>query len=180
MRHPLLHAALAASLMAATMLAGCDRAGDNRAAAIADFGVRGAVLRLNPNPAAPSAAYFTLAAGNEARVLTGATSNEVEHIEMHETMAHGGMTSMQPLDRVEIPAHGETVFAPGGRHMMLFGLSDEAKAAGTLTIDLHFADGAVLPVAFAFDPVGGDANVPASGEPAAPAAPSAATGSSAP
>lgn len=124
----------------------------------ANFGVRGATLRLNPNPAAPSAAYFTLAAGHEARILTGASSADVERIEMHESMQSGGMASMAPLDRLTVPAEGEVVFAPGGKHLMLFGIKPAALAAGRLTIDLTFADGSTLPVAYAFDPAAGYAS----------------------
>ena len=134
------------------LLNGCQATDTDRASATADFGVRGAVLRLNPNPAAPSAAYFTLAAGNQPRVLTGATSTDVDRIELHEAMMSAGMTSMAPLAHVAVAAHSDMVFRPGGRHMMLFGLSPRALAAGQLTINLQFAGAPPLPVQFAFAP----------------------------
>ncbi len=33
------------------------------------------------------------------------------------------MTGMQRLDGLDLPAHGKIAFAPGGNHVMLFGVS---------------------------------------------------------
>jgi copper(I)-binding protein len=165
MRHTsfLLSLALSFGSLSLAACGGPDSAEQMRA----NFGVRGATLRLNPNPAAPSAAYFTLAAGHEARILTGASSVDVERIEMHENMQSGGMASMSPIDRLTVPADGEVVFAPGGKHLMLFGIKPAALAAGRLTIDLTFGDGSTLPVAYAFDPGTSPSSGPASGNAAA-------------
>jgi periplasmic copper chaperone A len=57
-------------------------------------------------------------------VLTGAYSDVVRAIEMHVTLRDGDMVRMRRLEEVVIAA-GETVrFEPGGRHLMLFGVSE--------------------------------------------------------
>jgi copper(I)-binding protein len=50
----------------------------------------------------------------------------------------GGMMTMQPVDRVELPA-GETVaLEPGGYHIMLLDLAAPLEAGTTVTITLEF------------------------------------------
>lgn len=100
----------------------------------------GATMRLNPNADAPSAAYFTLTGGAVDATLTGAASTDLDRAELHESRMVDGMMSMSPIERLLIPAGGEVVFRQGGRHVMLFGLSDAARAAGTFTLTLTFAD----------------------------------------
>jgi periplasmic copper chaperone A len=69
--------------------------------------------------------YFTARnAGAEDVVLSGAYSDAVRAIEMHVTLRDGDMVRMRRLEEVVI-APGETVrFEPGGRHLMLFGVSE--------------------------------------------------------
>lgn len=62
---------------------------------------------------------------NEGRtdvLLTGASSDAAERVEIHESTVEDGIARMRPVDRVVIPT-GETVdFAPRSHHLMLFGL----------------------------------------------------------
>lgn len=120
-------------------------------------GALGATVRVNPNPAAPWAAYFTLQGGKAAHVLTGVSVTGAERAEIHESKMEGGLMTMAPINRLEIPAGAEVVFRSGGKHVMLFGVSDAARRAGRLTITLHFDGGADLPVELAFPPQTGDA-----------------------
>jgi len=63
-------------------------------------------------------------------------------VELHETMAGAdGMFSMKPLDSVTVPARATVMFAPGGKHAMLFGLSDDVKPGTTLTLTFVFKSG---------------------------------------
>jgi copper(I)-binding protein len=49
---------------------------------------------------------------------------------------------MKPIARVEIPAKTDVVFAPGGRHVMLFDVNPGIKPGErTITFTLTFADG---------------------------------------
>lgn len=97
-------------------------------------------------------AYFTARnTGTSPIVLTGASTPASRAIEIHTTIQDGEVARMRRLDEVVIGA-GETVpFEPGGRHLMLFGVSE----LGTSTeIVLETADGGRWPVAFRTVPVG--------------------------
>lgn len=150
--------------LVALPLAGCGRSEEARDAALAGgYGVRGAVLKMNANPDAPSAAYFTFAAGPSPRVIVRATSEDFDRVEMHESRMTNGVMEMAPLARVAVPADGEVVFRQGGKHLMLYGMSEAARTHHRATIVLHFEDGGNLPVVFSFS------------EPTAAATPSAAS-----
>lgn len=113
-------------------------------------------IRLNPNAAAPSAAYFTLTGGSTAQVLTGLISPEIERAELHESKMEGGMMSMAAMPEVAVPAGGTVIFRQGGKHVMLFGISDAARAAGKVTLTLTFKDGQSVPVEVPLTAVGAD------------------------
>ena len=86
----------------------------------------------------PAAAYFTLVNDGAAPavlkkvVITGAAKAE-----MHQTTGD----TMEELPTVTIPAKGKVVFAPGGKHVMIFGLSPMIKAGSSTGITLTFDDG---------------------------------------
>ncbi len=94
-------------------------------------------VRLNPVPGRPSAGYLSITGGGQPDRLTGASAPGVK-IEMHSMTMTGGVMAMAKLDAVPLPAGGSIAFAPGGNHLMIFGL-----AAGTrsLPITLSFASG---------------------------------------
>jgi hypothetical protein len=94
-------------------------------------------VRFNPVPGRPSAGYFTLAGGGQPDSLIGVTAPGVR-IEMHSMTMAGGIMSMARLDRLAVPAGSSMAFAPGGNHLMIFGLPAGAK---TLPITLSFASG---------------------------------------
>lgn len=88
--------------------------------------------------------------GEAAVVITGFASDAPEvRVEIHETTEEDGMMRMQPLARVTIPAKATVSFAPGGKHLMLFGF-DGAAAQVKLTATLD--SGETLPVVFATRP----------------------------
>ncbi len=72
-----------------------------------------------------TAGYFTARnVSDRTVVLTGARSPAAESVELHTTVRDGDVMRMRPLPEVVI-APGETVrFAPGGSHLMLFGVSE--------------------------------------------------------
>lgn len=101
-------------------------------------------LRLSANPGAPSAAYLDLRGDDQPMVLTGVTSPDAERVELHETRREGGMTSMAAVESITVPADGEVVMAPGGLHLMIFGINERARAAGSIALAVRFADGTVV------------------------------------
>lgn len=144
---PLLFASLAA-----LTLAGCgsaDPAATQERLAVAKLAEQGngelalsdASVKLNANPAAPSAAYFTIKAGDLPVTITGVQTADADRAELHESKMDGGVMRMNAVTDVDVPANGEVRFRQGGMHVMLFGLSDAARAAGKTTLTVSFADG---------------------------------------
>ncbi|MCD2324744.1 copper chaperone PCu(A)C [Sphingomonas sp. IC-56] len=110
----------------------------------AEPAVEKAWARLPAVSGRPGAAYFTLKGGSQADKLVGIASPAATRAELHETMQHGGMSMMQPLREVALDA-GKTVnFAPGGRHVMLFGLSPSLKPGAQIPLVLSLASGKKL------------------------------------
>ncbi len=97
-------------------------------------------VRLSAVQANPSAAYFTLTGGAKDATLTGVWTPSATRTEMHESMNAGGMMSMAPIKAVAVRAGSTVAFAPGGKHVMLYGLTG-AKPGGTIPIKFSFADG---------------------------------------
>ena len=96
-------------------------------------------IRLAAVSSNPSAAYFTLKGGPKDMTLIGVSTTAAVRSEMHESMNTGGMMSMAPLKLVALRAGGEVAFAPGGKHVMLYGL--KAAPGATVPLTFTFADG---------------------------------------
>ncbi|ETD72391.1 hypothetical protein V757_04595 [Pelistega indica] len=65
---------------------------------------------------------------NKPAYLVGAKSDAFEHIMLHESYQHNGMTGMRHLNEIEVPAGKEVVFTPGSYHLML--MSPKAVKVG--------------------------------------------------
>lgn len=98
-------------------------------------------LRLSASPGAPSAAYFTLVGDGTAKSVTSVTSPDAGRVEMHESKMEGGMMAMVPITSIDVPASGNVELRPGGKHLMLFDVAEAARTAGSVRLELHFADG---------------------------------------
>ncbi|WP_419816787.1 copper chaperone PCu(A)C [Glacieibacterium sp.] len=108
--------------------------------------VRQATVRLAAVPGRPSAGYFTLNGGTAGDTLTSVVSPLAERIEMHSSSMAGGVMRMDKLPAVK-SMPGETVrFAPGGNHLMIFGVAATVKPGATLPLTFRFASGAVVKV----------------------------------
>jgi len=119
----------------ATASAASERAGPDAKPGIALTGAR---LNLPAVSGRPGAVYFTVSNGGDKPATLMAVNLEgAAKAEMHEAM--GGR--MAAIDKVEIPAHNGIAFAPGGRHVMVFGLADSLKPGGSAELTLSFADG---------------------------------------
>ena len=69
-------------------------------------------------------------------------------VEIHESVEHDGMMQMRRLARVTIPAKATVSFAPGGKHLMLFGFDGSAEVTLAATLE----SGETFPVVFATRP----------------------------
>ena len=96
-----------------------------------------AIVTLPAVAGRPGAAYFRLQTNVENVVLTGISSPRVGRIELHETMAHGTMSSMRPIGEIAL-GREPLAFEPGGRHAMLFEIEPGVVVGGRLSLTLAF------------------------------------------
>ncbi|QJQ33266.1 copper chaperone PCu(A)C [Sphingomonas lacunae] len=152
-RHRTFRPAIALAALSALMVAGCggqaEKAAEESAAAEApaatgELAVKDARLRLNPNASAPSAAYFVLTGGASDDSLVSASSPDAARTEMHESKMEGGMMTMAAISSVPVAAGGTVEFRQGGKHIMLYEISEAARTAGKIKLVLTFASGATL------------------------------------
>lgn len=98
--------------------------------------------------------------GTKADALVRVESPLAARVEAHRSDMAGGVMTMAPAARVEIPAGGEVTFAPGGYHLMFMGLKRPLKAGDRLPASLSFASGRRIAITFA---VGTGAGPPPAG-----------------
>lgn len=120
----------------------------------AGVAVQNAWVRLPAAPGRPGAGYMTLVGGPAAERLVAATSPVAARVELHRAVARGGVMRMEPVVGVDLPARSRVAFAPGGLHLMLFGL--KAEAAKGVPLTLRFASGRTLAVAARAQAMGAD------------------------
>jgi len=87
-----------------------------------------------------SAVYFVIRNPGEADILLSADGKIADAVELHLSTMQDGAMSMQQQENVEIPAHGQVQFAPGGLHIMLIGLKQDLKAGDSFPLTLNFAE----------------------------------------
>ncbi len=98
-------------------------------------------VRLSPNKDRPSAGYFVAHGGDAGTQLRGVMTDYALKVEMHESMSEGGVMNMKAIDSVDIPAKGKVAFAPGGKHLMIWGINDTAINRGKMTFTFLMANG---------------------------------------
>ncbi|NJC09519.1 copper chaperone PCu(A)C [Polymorphobacter fuscus] len=102
--------------------------------------VSGAWVRAAAVPGRPAAGYLVLAGGGQPDTLVGVTSPGLR-IELHSMSMAGGIMKMAKLDSVPVPAGARVAFAPGGNHLMIFGMTG---APTSLPLTLVFRNGKPL------------------------------------
>lgn len=120
--------------------------------------VSDAWVRLPAVAGRPAAGYFTLHGGPTPATLVAVSTETAIRAELHETKrTASGAMAMAGIASVPVPALGEVRFAPGGRHLMLFGLNPVVKPGSAMTLTFTFADSTRIQL---------DATVIAAGDPA--------------
>jgi len=85
------------------------------------------------------AAYFTIEnPTDQADVLIGAGSDIADATEIHTTVVNNGVVEMKPQPQVEVPAHSQVKFEPGGLHIMFVNLRRDVKPGDTFPVTLRF------------------------------------------
>lgn len=113
-------------------------------------------IRLLPGEL-PAAGYLVLR--NDAdtpRKLVSVDSDDFDQVMLHQSMQASGMSHMRHVMGIDIPAHGKATLAPGGYHLMLMQPKRVLEVGQTVTLVLHFADGATQSVAFEVKPANAD------------------------
>lgn len=98
-------------------------------------------ISASSSPDKPSAGYFVVHGGPEDATLRAVQSDVIQRIEMHDSVMKDGMMTMNQIDSIAIPAKGEVSFAPGGKHLMLFGLNPGAVQLGRASMTFFFSNG---------------------------------------
>ena len=95
-----------------------------------------ASLGRNPN----TGGYLTIRnAGGRADRLVSASCACAERVEIHEMKSEGGVMRMRALPQgLTVPANGTATLAPGGAHLMLFGLKAPLQAGQDVELALTF------------------------------------------
>lgn len=108
------------------------------AGALADVDVKSAYARASATPSATSASvYLTIAnMGPSDRLVS--ISTPLATAMLHETEEVEGVITMRHLDGLDIPAKGKVMLSPGGRHVMLTGLSKPLKPGDMVPLRLIF------------------------------------------
>ena len=76
--------------------------------------------------------------GNTPDRLLGGTSPAAVRVEVHEMRMDGDVMRMREMPALDLPAGASLELAPGGRHLMLFGLKAPLKVGDKLPLKLRF------------------------------------------
>jgi hypothetical protein len=110
-----------------------------RAPAMAHGQARGDGATMGPGGSGNGAVYVTVTnRGGSPDALVSAATDSATTVELHETVHEGGVMKMRPLPRFEVPAGGRLEMKPGGRHIMLLGLTRDLKPGDTVTVTVTF------------------------------------------
>jgi copper(I)-binding protein len=102
----------------------------------APLAVSDAWIRLLPGN---SAGYFTLRNNGTAKVqLTGADTPACGMLMLHKSEEKGGMSSMQDVQSVDVPAGGSVSFSPGSYHLMCMDAKPSLKLGASVPVTFSF------------------------------------------
>lgn len=95
-----------------------------------------------------TAAFMTLSNTSGVSVdLISASLKGAKKVEIHTHSHEGGVMRMRQIEKIEVPAKGQVSLAPGGLHLMIFGVD---KLVDQAEMELCFSNGkcqtTVLPV----------------------------------
>ena len=126
------------SLVALLMMTG--------AANAAPFDITDAWFRALPGKL-PAGGYFT-AQNNSRRdvAIVGASTDACGMVMIHQSSSKGGMSGMDMVDSVKVPAGGVVKFAPGGYHLMCD--APKMKIGAKVPVVLHLSNGNAIAVGF--------------------------------
>ena len=113
----------------------------------AEVMVTDAYAREMPPGVVNSAVYLTLKnTSNHSVVLTHVTSGRAGRVLIHQNMQQGDMMRMRPVPQLQIAAHSQFNFTPGGHHLMVMDLSQPLQVGQELDLTFQFEEGPVIEI----------------------------------
>ena len=119
-----------------TTLGGAAPAGEYR---LGDLVVQDPWAREMPPVSATGAVWFRVVNHGGADRIVSVRSPFAERAELHTHELEDGVAKMRHLPSLEVPAHGDVVFEPGDRHVMLIGLKEALVAGESFPVTIRFA-----------------------------------------
>ncbi|MEM7034843.1 MAG: copper chaperone PCu(A)C [Chloroflexota bacterium] len=94
------------------------------------------------------AIYFQVMNGGESDdVLVSVEGDIANTLEIHETtMNENDVMQMTPLTTLGIPANETVALEPGGKHIMLLGLTKDLTPGETIDLTLNFEKAGAMPI----------------------------------
>jgi copper(I)-binding protein len=87
-------------------------------------------------------AYMTIVnRGATDQIIVSVESTDYERIELHRSVIKDGVSTMQAIGEVKVPANGRIEFAPTGLHLMLIGPRRPQAVDGHVQIVLRLSGG---------------------------------------
>ena len=87
-------------------------------------------------------AYMTIVnRGAIDQIIVSAESTDYERIELHRSVIKDGVSTMEAIGEVKVPANGRIEFAPTGLHLMLIGPRRPPTLDGHVQIVLRLSSG---------------------------------------
>jgi len=97
----------------------------------------------------PAGGYFTAYNGTGRDVsIVAADSDACGMLMIHQSSNKGGMSGMDMVDRVSVPAGGTVHFAPGGYHLMCENPTAKMKLGSKVGVLLKLSDGSSVAAGF--------------------------------
>ena len=108
----------------------------------AEIIVTDATVRLLPPGVPNTAAYFSIQNSSDTtQILIGASADFATKAEIHNHIMVDDMMRMEQQSEVVINPGESVQFAPGGLHLMLFGLKQPLLEGQSVTFSLQTKDG---------------------------------------
>ena len=103
-----------------------------------DLEIRDGWARATAEGQTAGAIYLTIDNKGGADRLVGVSTDQAALAMIHDNQTVNGVSQMRMLEAVDIPANGQVVLAPGGKHVMLEGLRGELVKGYSFELQLTF------------------------------------------
>lgn len=109
--------------------------------------VSDAYAREMPPGVMSSAVYLSISnSSDKAVILINVSSPNAAKVMVHQNIMQDDMMRMRAVKQLEIAAHSQFNFAPGGHHLMVMGLSQSLQAGENIDLEFQFDGGQAIEV----------------------------------